>query len=190
MELVSGLATSVGQQDVYMRQATVYDTTGTYPVDKGELYPLTASSSGAIALAYAPNESAADILVYEADDDMGTPLDMASASLTGSTLTVAAAANKKVIVYYTFKSASDTQTFTIDASHFAGTYKLVGDTVVRNQKTGKDEPFQVIIPNLKWASTFTFSLSAEGDPSTQSFECDILKPADSNIMIQMIKYKG
>lgn len=190
MELVSGLATAEGAQKAYMRQATVYDTSGTYPVDKGELFPLTASSSGAISLAYTPNETASDILVYDAADDMGTPLTMTSATLSGTTLTVPAAANKKVVVYYTFMTASDTQTFTIDSSHFAGTYKLVGDTIVRNQKTGKDEPYQVIIPNLKWASTFTFSLSAEGDPSTQSFECDIMKPADSNIMVQMIKYKG
>lgn len=190
MELVSGIATAVGEQTAYMRQATEYDTTGDVPVDKGELYKLTASATGAIALAYVPNEAAADILVYEADDDMGTPIDMANATLSGKTLTVSAAANKKVVVYYTFKTADDTQTFIIDSSTFSGTYKLVGDTIVRNQKTGKDEPFQVIIPNLKWSSSLTLNMSAENDPSTQSFECEIMKPADSNIMVQMIKYKG
>lgn len=192
MELVSGKATVVGAQAVQMRQAHAYDTSGTYPVDKGELFPLKATAGGAIALAYAPRETAANIIVYEATDDMGTPISMASAVLDAGakTLTSPDFVNKTVIVYYTFLSAATTQTYTIDSTTFSGTYKLVGDTVVRNQSTGQDEPFQVIIPNLKWASTFTFSLSSEGDPSSQSFECDILKPSNSTTMVQMIKYPG
>lgn len=43
-------------------------------------------------------------------------------------------------------------------------------------------------PNLKWSSELNLGFSAEGDPSTTSFECEIMKPADSNVMIQMIKY--
>ena len=189
-ELVSGKAVITGAQTAYMRQATEYDTSGEYPVDKGELFPLTATSSGAITLAYTPSTAVSDILVYEADDDMGTPLSMSSATLSTNVLTSAAFANKKVVVYYQFSTAETAQTFTIDSQTFSGTYKLVGDTVVRNAATGKDEPFQVIIPNLKWASTFTFTLSAEGDPSTQSFECEIMKPSNSNTLVQMIKYPG
>lgn len=37
---------------------------------------------------------------------------------------------------------------TIDATNFPGTYKLVGDTVVRN-RNGKDTPFQFVIPKAK-----------------------------------------
>jgi hypothetical protein len=98
LELISGIATTVGKQTVYMRQATEYDTTGVSPVDKGELFPLTASSNGTIALAYKPKEAVANILVYEISDDCGTPLSMASAQLVDKTLTVPDAANKKVVV--------------------------------------------------------------------------------------------
>ena len=116
LELISGIATTIGKQTVYMRQATEYDTTTTTPTDKGELFPLTASASGAITLAYTPLETASNILVYNADDDCGTPIDMASAQLTGKTLTVPGAANKKVVVYYSFESAETTSTNTFKAS--------------------------------------------------------------------------
>lgn len=168
LELISGVATTTGKQTVYMRQATEYDVSGSNPVDKGELFPLTANSSGVINLAYKPKESATSILVYTADDDCGTPISMAGAQLSDKTLTVAEAANKKVIVYYTFDSADTTETYVIDASHFSGTYKLVGNTVIRNRETGKDEAFQVVIPNLKWSSNLNLDFSAEGDPQPTS----------------------
>lgn len=174
LELVTGMATQVGAQKITMRQDTVYDDNGN---DKGDLYPLTASATGVIKLAHTPNETAANILVYEIEDDCGTPIDMASASLNGKELTVAAAANKKVVVYYTYQSSAETETYTVAADKFSGTYKLVGDTVIRNANTGKDEAFQVVIPNLKWSSELTLGFSAEGDPSTTSFECEIMKPA-------------
>lgn len=37
---------------------------------------------------------------------------------------------------------------TIDASNFPGTYKIIGETVVRN-RNGKDTPFQFVIPKAK-----------------------------------------
>ncbi|MSS09499.1 hypothetical protein FYJ38_12705 [Clostridium sp. WB02_MRS01] len=188
LELISGVATVTGAQTVYMRQSTEFDTTGAAPKDKGELYPLTASSSGVIELAYVPKEAASQILVYEASDDCGTPIAMTGAQLTGKTLTVAAASNKKVIVYYTFASAATTETYVIDASHFSGTYKLVGNTVIRNRETGKDEAFQVVIPNLKWSSNLNLDFSAEGDPQPTSFECEIMKAANSSTMIQMTRW--
>lgn len=188
MELVSGLATIVGAKKIYMRQKTEWDTTGATPIDKGALFPLTANASGVINLGFAPNEAASAILVYDALDDCGTAISMASASLTGKTLTVLAAANKKVIVYYSYNSAVTAESFTIDSAHFSGTYKLVGDTVVRNVTTGKDESFQVVIPNLKWSSNLNLDFKAEGDPTPTSFECEIMRDATSATMIEMTRY--
>jgi formylmethanofuran dehydrogenase subunit D len=188
MELLSGVATKIGTQTITMRQKTEWDTTGASPIDKGDLYPLTATSGGAISLAFVPKEAAANILVYEATDDCGTPLAMTSATLSDKTLTVPAAASKKVIVYYTYTSASTAETYVIDSTHFASAYKLVGDTVVKNSATGKDEAFQITIPNLQWSSALTLSFSADGDPSVQTFDCEIQRSASSSTMIQMVKY--
>lgn len=188
MELISGIATKVGKQTVYMRQKTEWDISGAAPVDKGSMYPLIADSDGVVNLAFPPKETAANILVYDASDDCGTPLDMTSATLIDNELTVDSAANKKVIVYYTYETTDNTETFVIDSEHMAGTYRLVGDTVVRNAETGKDEAFQIIIPNLKMSSGLTLNFSADGDPSVQNFEAEILREANSSTMIQMIKY--
>lgn len=187
IELASGLSPQNGSKKIHMRQSTEW-TTDAQPVNKGIQFPLKASASGEILLAFVPTESVANILVYEADDDAGTPIAMAGATLTDKTLTVAAASNKTVIVYYTYMSGIDTQSYVIDASHFSGTYKLVGDTVIRNLKTGKDEAFQIVIPNLKWSSNVNLSFNAEGDPSVQNYECEILRSADGSTMIEMIRY--
>lgn len=44
--------------------------------------------------------------------------------------------------------------------------KVVGDTFMRSEKTGKDEAFQFIIGKAKVLSNTTITLQAEGDPST------------------------
>jgi hypothetical protein len=189
LELVSGIATKVGVQTITMRQKTTWELVNSVMTDKGDLYPLTANGSGAITLAFAPKETATNILIYDASDDAGTPLTMTGATLTGTTLTVATAANKKVIVYYTYDSDATAETYVISSDKFASSYRLVGQTVVRNSATGKDEAFQVVIPNLHWSSALNLSFSAEGDPSVQNFECEIQRDANSTTMIQMIKYQ-
>lgn len=188
LELVSGIATQVGVQTITMRQDTVWATVNSVMTDKGDLYPLTANGSGVISLAFTPKEAATSILVYDAADDCGTPLTMTGATLVGTTLTVAAAANKTVVVYYTYDSAATAETYVISSDKFAGNYKMVGNTVVRNATTGKDEAFQIVIPNLHWSSNLNLSFSADGDPSVQSFECEIQRDANSTTMIEMIKY--
>lgn len=193
LELISGMASTVGSRVIYVRQKNEYDTTGDTAVDKGAAYPLTCTTAGVINLAWTPLEAAANIRVYLASDDCGERIDMTGATLSGKTLTLSgdgktAAASQKVIVYYT-RTAANAQTFTITADKFAGTYKLVGDTVIRNAQTGKDEPFQVVFPNLKWKSNLELGFTAEGDPATTSFECDIMRASDSSTMIELVKYE-
>ena len=187
-------ATRVGTRTVYVRQDTEWDTSGEKPVDKGDIYPLMCSSEGIINLAFTPKETAENIKIYLRDDDCGTLVSMTGASLSANALTLGdagktTAANKKVIAYYTRDTSETAQTYIITSDKFSGTYKLVGDTVIRNAETGLDEPFQVIIPNLKWTSNLELGFSAEGDPSTTSFECEIMRESGSSTMIEMIKYE-
>jgi hypothetical protein len=184
-ELLSGNAATVGNATIYMRQDTEWDTSGATPVDKGDLFPLKASGAGSIELAYTPLELAADILVYDAADDCGTPL--AAGTLTGKTLTNVAWANKNLVVYYSF-TASNATTFLISSDKFPGTYKLVGSTVIRNASTGKDEAFQVIINNLKFKSNFVLTMQASGEPSAFDMEAEIQREATNTKMITLIQY--
>lgn len=186
IELISGIARKVGVQTIRMRQTTEYDK----GENKGKLYPLKADDTGKIVLAFDPCTAVEKVLVYpfDADCEEEALISTAGATLEKNVLTVAAAANKRVVVYYDYESAETAETYVIDAEHFSGTYKLVGDTVLRNQKTGKDEAFQITIPNLKFASNLELGFAAEGDPSTTSFECEIMQDVDAGTMIQMVKY--
>lgn len=78
---------------------------------------------------------------------------------------------------------------TISPSTFPGTYRIVGDTFIRSQKTGADEAFQFVINKAKVASNVTLTLEAEGDPSTFEMTLNVLRD-DSGDMMKLIRYGG
>lgn len=186
LELISGIARKIGVQTIRMRQVTEYED----GENKGRMYPLKADAEGKITLAFTPKTEAAKILVYpyESDCEEEALIDTSAATLEGNVLTVAAAKDQRVVVYYDYESEETAETYVIDAEHFSGTYKLVGDTVLRNQRTGKDEAFQITIPNLKFTSNLELGFAADGDPSTTTFECEVMRDIDTGAMIQMVKY--
>lgn len=75
----------------------------------------------------------------------------------------------------------------IDAKNFPGTYRVYGDTVVRN-RDGKDTPFQFVINRAKVGSETTFTMEAEGDPSVFDMSLRVLRD-DNGDMIKFIKYE-
>jgi len=80
---------------------------------------------------------------------------------------------------------------TISPDTFPGTYKVVGDTFMRSEKTGKDEPFQFVINKAKVQSNVTITLQAEGDPSTFEMTLNVLRStndAGENEMMKLVRY--
>jgi len=80
---------------------------------------------------------------------------------------------------------------TISPDTFPGTYKVVGDTFIRSEKTGKDEPFQFIINKAKVQSNVTLTLQAEGDPTTFEMTLNVLRStndAGKNEMMKLVRY--
>ena len=80
---------------------------------------------------------------------------------------------------------------TISSDTFPGTYKVVGDTFMRSEKTGKDEPFQFIINKAKVSSEVTLTLEAEGDPATFSMTLNVLRSksdAGDTEMMKLVRY--
>lgn len=61
---------------------------------------------------------------------------------------------------------------TIDAAHFAGSYYVEASTLWRDKRNGVDHPAEIVFPNVKIQSNFTFSMAASGDPSTFTFTMD------------------
>lgn len=63
---------------------------------------------------------------------------------------------------------------TIDVENFAGYYYVEASTLFRREIDGKDLPAELIFPNVKIQSNFTFSMAATGDPSTFTFTMDAM----------------
>ena len=80
---------------------------------------------------------------------------------------------------------------TISPSTFPGTYRVVGDTFMRSEKTSKDEPFQFVIGKAKVQSEVTITLEAEGDPSTFEMTLTVLRSTNDqgqNEMMKLVRY--
>ena len=75
----------------------------------------------------------------------------------------------------------------ISADKFPGTYKIVGDTYVRSDSTGKDERFQFIIPQAKMTSEQTITLEADGEPAVFDMNMTVLRP-DDGVMVRFVQY--
>ena len=79
------------------------------------------------------------------------------------------------------------KTLVIDAETFPDDYKIVGETYIRNQKTGKDQRYQFTIYRANVSSDTSVTLEAEGDPTTFSMQIDVLTPPN-DIMMELKQY--
>ena len=77
-----------------------------------------------------------------------------------------------VLVDYYVDMAAGAKEITITAEQFAGYYYIEGDTLFRRQVDGVDLPAQLVIPNAKIQTNFTFTMAPSGDPSTFTFTAD------------------
>lgn len=75
----------------------------------------------------------------------------------------------------------------VDAQHFPGTYKLVGETYARARKDGKDQRYQFEIPLCKMSSETSLTLQADGDPTTYTMNLTVLRREDG-VMMKITQY--
>ena len=109
---------------------------------------------------------------------------------------VAAAAGDHIRIFWEeLVTAEDAQEsaieVTISPDTFPGTYRVVGDTFMRSEKTGKDEAFQFVINKAKVLSEVTITLEAEGDPSTFEMTLNVLRSDNERgekEMMKLIRY--
>lgn len=145
---------------------------------------LTIDSTGKVTLSYTPK---AGTVVSYLDEEIGEYVKKEAAAQIEID---ADKAGQLIRVFY--KTEVDGQsgsaiTITIDAGKFGGTYRVVGDTVVRSKETGEDEPFQFVIERAKIQNEVTFTMEAEGDPATFNLPLRVLRD-DNGSMFKMIKY--
>ena len=75
----------------------------------------------------------------------------------------------------------------VDAEHFPGIYRLVGETYSRNRDTHEDERFQFEIPLCKMGAENSFTLEAAGDPTVFKMTLQVLRKEDG-IMMKLTQY--
>lgn len=71
---------------------------------------------------------------------------------------------------------------TIDAETFPGDYKIVGETYIKEQKTGKNQRYQFTIPRAQVSTDTSITLEAAGDPTTFSMSVDVLTPPSGDMI--------
>ena len=101
-----------------------------------------------------------------------------------------AVTERTVIRFFWEEEATTEQPATelvISPDKFPGTYRVVGDALIRSEKSGKDEAFQFVINKAKMLSEVTLTMQAEGDPSTFNMTLNVLRDDEGNMM-SLIKY--
>ena len=118
-----------------------------------------------------------------------TPIDSAKVTIvdetgkevTGSTITgvqVTGLTGDKLSAYYEYQAPVTAKTVKFVSDKFPGAYRVIGDTVVRDNTTGKDRVAQFLIPKAQLQAGFTFTMDA-GNVSTFDFKLDILRDGES-----------
>lgn len=79
------------------------------------------------------------------------------------------------------------RTLVIDAETFPDDCKIVGETYIREQKTGKDQRYQFVIHRANVSSDTSITLQADGDPTTFSMQIDVLTPPN-DIQMELKQY--
>lgn len=70
----------------------------------------------------------------------------------------------------------------VDAEHFPGTYRIVGETYARLRADGKDQRYQFEIPLAKLSSDTNLTLQADGDPTTFGMKFKVLRKKNGQMM--------
>lgn len=74
----------------------------------------------------------------------------------------------------------------IDADSFSGEYMIVGESLIREQQTGKDQRVQIVLPRTNISSTTSLKLESGGNPVSFAIDVNVLLPLDKNkSMIEM-----
>jgi hypothetical protein len=88
---------------------------------------------------------------------------------------------------YTLGEQTLGERIVINPDTFPEKYKIVGNTYIRNQKTGKDECYQFTIHRASIGVDTNITLEAEGDPTVFDMSVDVLCPPN-NVMMELKQY--
>jgi hypothetical protein len=96
-------------------------------------------------------------------------------------------AGSKVVVYYQYETTENAEQIIISSDKYAGFYKVVGQTVIRNAKTNQDEAFEIEVPKAKIMSNWTLNMSPEGEPAVFDMALDVFKDTENTDMVKLTR---
>lgn len=104
-----------------------------------------------------------------------------------ATAAIGTVGDRVKVFYDVLAAGANAVTITIGPNTFPGTYRVIGDTVIRSKINGADSPYQFVIGQAKFNSENTLTLEAEGDPTVFNLSLRVLRDANGEMM-KFIKY--
>ena len=95
-------------------------------------------------------------------------------------------AGTQYVAYYQFQSDINAEKISFKAKNFPKYCRIVGDTLIKNEATGENEPFQMVAHKAKPQANFTLTMASEGDPTTLEMTFDLF--ADASVDDEFISY--
>ena len=111
-------------------------------------------------------------------------------TVTGSDVTITdGTVGTQYVAYYQFESNSNAEKISFKAKNFPKYCRIVGDTLIKNEATGENEPFQMVAHKAKPQANFTLTMASEGDPTTLEMTFDLFASQENDDeFISYIKY--
>lgn len=108
-------------------------------------------------------------------------------TVAGSDVTITdGTVGTQYVAYYQFQSDIDAEKISFKAKNFPKYCRIIGDTLIKNEATGVNEPFQMVAHKAKPQANFTLTMASEGDPTTLEMTFDLF--ADASVDDEFISY--
>ena len=146
--LLAGAEVEKGSTNVFKREVlTAVDDIGSVEITLSET-PVTGT------VTVFPLSS--DAVAGEEEDITVTDSDV---TITDGTV------GTQYVAYYQFESDSNAEKISFKAKNFPKYCRIVGDTLIKNEATGVNEPFQMVANKAKPQANFTLTMASK-DPTT------------------------
>lgn len=169
-----------------MLSGNAVKTTGIKVVGREVVTAVTATAP-AVKLTLAETPLTNSVTVYKVQGGIMTD-EVTGFTVSAKDITIAtgATAGSQYMVFYEYNATgADISQVTFSGNAFPATYKVVGDTVVRDLD-GVDRKMQFIIPKAKLQSSFSLTMDVE-NVSTFDFNLEVLTEAGTNRLYDIIR---
>lgn len=133
------------------------------------------ASAATATLSETPKDN--KVTVYEMRDGAMSTTEVTGATASAKNLS-GLTSGKTYVVFYEYDAPAGAQSVRFSTDMFPGTYRVVGDTIVRDQLTGRDRIAQFYIPKAQLQSGFSLTMDAE-NVSTFDFNLDMLRDGET-----------